>query len=221
MVRARAIAILGTGAALTALSRTLWFVGRGSEDPEWVFKESVFWLLVAAIVLALPHAVGPASRGDTRRRPMSWRVAILTLAYGFNALTPYLGLQVHHTAAMLSNLRIDEGCWNSLLFPEWLRLRDPYVRLSRLEFASGRSTPGAGIAFRDRLWEPSALYQARERWCRTHPEPLPVAGGYRGVAFEQSDFCAADGWPLSKPVLPGLRLFQVNVTRTCQKRCLH
>jgi hypothetical protein len=95
------------------------------------------------------------------------------------------------------------------------------VRLSRLDFAQGRATPKAARAFTDRLWEPSALYQARQRWCQTHPEPLPVAGSYRGVAFERSDFCARDGWPWARPVLPGLRLFQVNVTRTCQKRCLH
>lgn len=221
VVRARALVIVPSGVGLGALSRYLWFVGRDSEDPEWVLKELVFWILVVAIVVGLPAAVGLRTRADAGHRPMSLRVRAWVALYGLNALTPYLGLQLHHTAAMLSNLRIDRGCWNSLVFPEWLRLRDPYVRLSRLEFAPGRATPGAARAFTERLWEPSALYQARERWCATHPEPLPIAGSYGGVHFERDDFCAADGWPLAKPVLPGLRLFQVNVTRTCQKRCLH
>lgn len=220
-VRRRAVAIALLGAGLSTLSRSLWFVGRGSEDPEWVLKEVLFWVVLAAVWLTLPSALGFGAPRATGPRRTSLCVKVFLVGYGLNALTPYLGLQFHHTAAMLSNLRIDAGCWNSLVFPEWLRLSDPYVRLSRLEFAPGRATPGARDAFRDRLWEPGALFEARARWCRTHPEPLPVAGSYRGVRFERSDLCAPEGWPLDEPVLPGFRRFQVNLTRTCQKRCLH
>lgn len=220
-VRRHALPVVAAGASLAVLSRALFFAGRSVSDPEWVFKEALFWLLSAAVALGLPRALRLGARGDTGLLPVSARVGAFVVAYGLNAMTPYLGLQFHHTAAMLSNLRIDAGCWNSWLVPESIRIRDPYVRLERIAFAAGRATPDAARAFSERLWEPSALYEARARWCRTHPEPLLVAGSYDGVEFEREDFCAEGGWPLREPVLPGLRLFQVNITRTCQKRCLH
>ena len=46
-------------------------------------------------------------------------------------LTPYVGIQFQHTAAMLSNLRVDNGCHNSLLFPSSWIGQDTYLRIHR------------------------------------------------------------------------------------------
>jgi hypothetical protein len=139
-------------------------------------------------------------------------------AFVANGLTPYFGAQFHHTAAMLSNLRIDEGCHNSLLFPEALAT-DPYVRLDALEVAPHRADEQTLAAITERLWDVRALYLARQSWCRVHTEPLPARGTYRGRPFATDDICAE--WPLPSPALAGFRRFQINLKRACPIRCLH
>jgi hypothetical protein len=149
------------------------------------------------------------------------RVRLLALLFVLNGLTPYVGLQLHHTGAMLSNLRIDAGCHNSLVFPEALVGRDPYVRIDEVSFAAGRAPDGYAASVTERLWGPDALYLARQRWCRAHREPLPLRGSYRGAPFDIPDFCADDGWRFARPWFPGLRRFQVNLSRTCPQPCVH
>jgi hypothetical protein len=209
-------------ASCTLLSRWLLFEGRWQQDPEWCIKEALFWCVLFTAWVALPTAGLLNVRSlSPPFRSLTLRGALFCAVFVANGLTPYLGVQFQHTAAMLSNLRIDDACYNSVLFPEALRLYDPYVRLERLEFAPHRSTPDASAAFIDRLWEPNALHRAREGWCRVHPEPLPAAGSYRGQRFEVPDLCAPGAWPLPEPWLPGFRRYQVNLTKGCNRRCLH
>lgn len=219
-VRRHWVRVLCLGAAGAALSRLAFFPERWSEDPEWCIKEALLWFLYAAIAVAVSADVGLATPGATVRR-WTARVVVPGALFTLNALTPYTGLQFHHAAAMLSNLRIDQGCWNSWLFPEVLRGRDPYVRLDRVVFAPGRATPEASGAFVDRLWEPAALLEARARWCRTHPEPLEVELSYQGRHFRIPDLCADGAWPLGEPPLRGFRRFQTSLTRDCRQRCGH
>jgi hypothetical protein len=223
VLRRRWIAVLGAGAIPGAASRAFLFDGRWATDPDWCMKEMFLWLVFGWLVVA----------AFDRERPLAGRAAwiedvlcrgrtfALVAVYLVNGVTPYFGLQMHHTAAMLSNLRIDEGCYNSLVFPEAMRLDDPYVRIEAIGFARDRVDPEYRKTITDRLWEPAALYQARDYWCGKHDEPLPVAGSYRGVPFDVPDFCAADGWPLAEPTLLGFRRFQVNLRRTCPLRCVH
>jgi hypothetical protein len=220
-VRRNLVFVLCLGGLGGAMSRVLFFPGRWAEDPEWCIKEALLWIITAAVWTTAPRVLGFATRGANLHSRWSVRVAVPCAVSVVNALTPYAGLQFHHAAAMLSNLRIDQGCWNSLLFPEALRGPDPYVRLERIDFAAGRATEGARAAFMDRLWEPTALRGARARWCRTHPEPLSAELRYRGTTFQVANLCASDGWPLPEPLLPGLRRFQTNLTRTCPQRCGH
>lgn len=55
----------------------------------------------------------------------SWLALILIV----NGMSPYLGMKYRFSVAMLSNLRADQERWNSLVIPEWVRLRDstPHV----------------------------------------------------------------------------------------------
>lgn len=212
LVRRRLPYILVLGGIPAAVSRAFLFPGRWSSDPDWCIKEIVLWLVAAALVLAARWSP-PRVRGLPSVAP-----GIVLGAFIANGLTPYLGAQFHHTAAMLSNLRIDEGCHNSLVFPETLAT-DPYVRIDALLVAENRADERTLTAIHERLWDVRALHQAKKGWCRIHTEPLPMRGTYRGRPFATDDVC--ETWPLPEPALTGFRRFQVNLKRACPTRCLH
>ena len=126
---------------------------------------------------------------------MGWR-GVFLMALVLNAFTPYLGLQFHHAAAMLSNLRIDRGCWNHLLVPEAVRLRDPYVRIDDAANEELEST----------LWHPAQLRAWLDEHC---DEPILVT-----VDGERVDACTLE--------LQGRSgLFQTNLQRQCPQQCIH
>jgi hypothetical protein len=234
-LRARAAAlVLGTallaGPILAATFRSRW-----GTDPDWRVKEALMcfllvWLFETATrrrktplfgglgAWAEPRAGGTALRPPPPRRGLAAVLVALLFAHG---ATPYLGLQFHRTGAMLSNLRIDRGCHNSLLLPEWLRGEDPYVRIERIAFAPGRAAPGVAESIVARLWGPEALARAREGWCRVHREPLALVADHRGERHVVDDFCAPEGWPFGAVWLRGLRRWQVNLGRACPEPCIH
>ncbi|MEZ4469222.1 MAG: hypothetical protein R3F60_00185 [bacterium] len=148
---------------------------------------------------------------------------VATALWVANGLTPYLGLQYQHTAAMLSGLRIDTGCHNSLVLPEALRLVDPYVRIDAARIGAGER-PGRERKLRETLWNLPALHTMRANWCIPENRPIALAGTWQGVAFSLPDLCD-DGWRRALPgeaeVLPGLQRFQKNLGRTCPEACIH
>ncbi len=212
-------AILVTGGIPATMSRAFLFPGRWSTDPDWCIKEAILWMVAAALLLAaLPRHHAP--RVGAKRQWPPWLGGVVVGTFIANGLTPYFGAQFHHTAAMLSNLRIDASCYNSLVIPEALRgPHDPYVRIDDIQFAPHRAPPEKRHAVTERLWSLSALHRARSIWCHIHIEPLPLRGTFRGIEFSTDDFCT--DWPLPQPTLKTMRRFQVNLNRTCPQRCLH
>ncbi|MCA9625256.1 MAG: hypothetical protein KC731_39810, partial [Myxococcales bacterium] len=223
--RRHPVLVLAIGGAGAALSRALFFPGRWGRDPDWVIKEAILWLIATWLVVTAATSRPRAFTGRAvwrSSRPLAstrfaWAAAALFLLHG---LTPYLGLGFHRTGAMLSNLRIDRGCHNSLLFPEALRLADPYVVVDRIDFAPGRADPAYADTVTERLWSIAALERAREHWCKKHPEPLAMEGRHEGRAFAVADLCK-EGLPFATPWFAGMRRFQVNLTRHCPQRCVH
>ena len=221
-LRRRAPTILLGGANPAVGGRLLLFPGRWQSDPDWCIKEALLWLVLAWLL----ETVTTRWRGGLfvgrgvwlEGGPRGIAATVVTL-FVLNGLTPYLGLQFHRTGAMLSNLRIDAGCHNSLLFPESLRGHDPYVRVEHIEFAAGRAEPNVSALVGARLWSPEALYRARQRWCARHPEALPVLLRFHDEELEVGNLCVE--WPLDRPWLGGMRRFQSNLTRACPQRCVH
>ena len=223
-LRTHGIWIVLLGGALGAASRALFFPERWSTDPDWCVEEILLWIVLVWLVTAMLVHRKTAFRGRlawTEPAPARFIALVIGSSLVINGLTPYFGIQFHHAAAMLSNLRIDDGCHNSFVFPASMRLSDPYVRIDRIGFAEGRAAPGVAEGITQRLWGPEALWQARTEWCAIHREPLPVSGTWQGHPFSTENFCAPDGWPFAPIRLPGWRRFQVNLTRTCPQRCVH
>jgi hypothetical protein len=120
---------------------------------------------------------------------------------------------------MLSNLRIDSGCWNHMLVPEALRLRDPYIRIRNAEVGEVR---GAGVleeTIEARLWSGRELWLARTRWCEAGAGPINVQGITEAGAFNIDDLCT--DWPFPPVRWPGFRAFQSNLAPECPQACIH
>ena len=221
-LRARRGWWLGVGLTFAALDAALYFRDHWIAYPAWQLGEAGVWLLCVGAWLGL----GPGSEVPVRgwrsgpgssRPPRIGRARLLVAAFLLNATTPYLGLQLHHTAAMLSNLRVDEGCWNHLLVPEAVRLRDPYVRVDRAEPTAGSPGRSALVEhLEERLWPPADLRRAIGDACQHGAAPLVLEGSYRGVPFAADDACDALPLPTGHP-----GLLQTNLERSCPQRCIH
>ncbi len=196
--------------ATAVLAFDLW-AGR-TFAPVIAFEAAAAGALAVGALLAWT----PRRRGATPR--WAYAVFALWIAHG---LTPYAGWQFQHSAAMLSNLRIDRGCHNHLLMPESLRGVDPYIRIDEAHIG-GRAKRERLV--RETLWNVAALHAMRRNWCIPENRPIRFVGTWRERAFEIPDLCASD-WiealPGAERRLPGLQLFQKNLRRDCPAACVH
>jgi hypothetical protein len=193
-------------------------------------------LLLAAVAAAgLSRRPGRRPR-ETLPRPHGWGRLTPHAAVGLlllDALTPYAGTQVQHTGAMLSNLRIDAGCWNHLIVPESLRRVDPYVRIDEASVGSVAAGTAGHFAhteaiLREGLWSTTALGQMRAHWCSPQTRPIALVGTFEGRRLDIPDLCAPDAQLPSGPGVfggdgwfPGYLRLQKNLQRACPQVCVH
>jgi hypothetical protein len=214
--------VVGLGGALGIASFVLYLRHHWIVYGFWSFKEGLLWIglvwSIVAFVRRPPGVLRPL--GAFRERPAARKGVLVAVFVLFvaNGLTPYLGIQFHHTAAMLSNLRIDRGCWNSLVFPESMRVVEPYVRIDRASVGEG------DLVVEERLetllWTPESLLVFRDA-CRHLKRPVEIEGRWRGRRFRVADLCRKEDWPFGRSWLPRFRGFQHNLTRECPQRCIH
>lgn len=229
----RTIPNLRIFAVLTVATTTLSLVLHGAlPELSMIPKEALLWFFFFTLVWAFPpwtkHAwVGrpDAERGaPLRLKAVAWGIGGL---FVLNGLTPYLGVQYQHTAAMLSNLRIDRGCWNHLIVPESVRIREDYVRVDEVYFVE----PGAveeyeGIVM-EQLWSPPQILQMRRNWCRDELRPFYMSGTFRGRVFTIEDVCEEKPLPFpddgvfDREVFTDFLRFQKNLMKECPQRCIH
>jgi hypothetical protein len=217
--RWRVIAIVGCGLGLISFGlymRTHWIV-----YPWWQLKELLLWLglawLATAFVRRPPGVLSWWGAYAEGVGPRGALVVALGVLWAANGVLPYTGLTFHHSGAMLSNLRIDAGCWNSMIVPEAVRLVDPYVRIDVADVPE----PSADAApWLERvLWNRRSLTEAREELCRRTSGPIAVRGTFRGRSFAVEDVCA--DWLLGDDPLPGVARYQANLIRECPQACIH
>ena len=208
IVRAKRVPILAAGVAGFGICTSFYFQDHWVLYPAWQFKELALWVTAAGLIVASFR--GPRiARGAWSEAGVSKTAWALFALFIANAATPYLGLQFHHAGAMLSNLRIDEGCWNHLLVPESVRIREPYIRVEAPD-----AHDEARAEFEAALWHDASLHEAVQRHCAQHaPLPLTIRAG--GEPRVLADACEAE--------LPRGRvgLFQTNLERECPQACVH
>lgn len=216
------IQILGSSFVLIGTSMVL---ATTLPDPSMIFREWVLWAMLVALSI---HAVR-MWRVERRpiRRPTSWWPRVIAALFIVNGLTPYTGVQYQHAAAMLSNLRIDEGCWNHAIIPESARLTEDYVRIDVGYFGE----PGRLVEYEkimaEQLWNPPQIRQMQRNWCKHPVRPFYVHGTFRGRPFEIQDLCSATDLPFEDDGFFGIEIFpdflryQKNLMRECPQACIH
>lgn len=213
---------VATGVPFAVLSETTW-----QRSDLWV-KTPILFVLMGLVAHDLWVTRRPA-RLPIRPHALA---AIVTLFFAVNAAGPYLGTQMQHTGAMLSNLRVDEPCWNHLLVPSSVSLGDPYIRIDEATFAGEAALSerhGTLVqVLKTRLWNSTQLHQMRKNWCSERARPFRIAGTHLGETFVVEDVCDAEqDLPRDRGVFGGRAWFpnylrwQKNLPRECPMRCIH
>ena len=211
-LRRHAVPLVAFGALVTGLSLGLhgaW------PEPLMIPREFLLWLALGWFVVVRPDRTtfGLEPRGAAR--------FVIIGAFALNVLSPYAGLQYQHAGAMLSNLRIDRGCWNHALLPEAVRITDDYVRAEAAWFGEPGRLPEYEQIVREQLWSPPQMLQMRRNWCKPALRPFYMRGTYRGAPFVIEDICdTREPWPF-QPLFPDYLRFQKNLLRTCPQTCIH
>jgi hypothetical protein len=206
--RTRRVPIIALGFAGFGMGLAFYFQDHWVLYPAWQLKELALWILAAGLITM--SLQGPRIHRGAWSEPTGKVAWVLFALFIANAATPYFGVQFHHAGAMLSNLRIDEGCWNHLLVPESVRVRDPYIRVDAPE-ANGE----VRAEFEAALWNDSSLRAAVHRRCAQSPGPLPLTIRAGGETRTLDDACAVE---LSRG---RVGLFQTNLERECPQECVH
>lgn len=231
-----AVVLCGASAGLTA--RNLVLIRRSIRTHLWI------WVLLALGIMTLEWLAGTSTLSAVQHvqvgwyalvcglafmcsrvgtplcRPRPWRLPFAWLVF---CLTPYLGIQVQHTGAMLSNLRIDSNCHNSLLFPSEMVLQDQYIRLENVRFGTDRWGQRKRILEKG-LWNEAALFTMRKNWCVPWARPLSMTVVQNGQMRSVSDLCtdgALDFFTMWQHRFSGYQRFQKNLTQACDQRCIH
>ncbi len=193
-------------------------------------REFLLWGALFWFVASWPRVRGAEAECDDSSPTFvaRWLPRIVVVAFVANGFTPYLGIQYQHAAAMLSNLRIDEGCWNHFFIPEAVRVTDDYVRVEEVWFgAPGKIEEYEGIVL-EQLWSPPQIRQMRRNWCRPEVRPFHMRGTFRGREWEITDLCdESEPWPFEDAGMFGVEIFgdylrfQKNLMRECPQTCIH
>jgi hypothetical protein len=223
-LRAKLGFVVGLGVGLGVASFVLYMQRHWVVYAFWSIKEAILWIALVWLCFAIVRREEGvlswwSAWAERPPRSLRWAPAIAAALFVAHGVLPYTGLKFHHSGAMLSNLRIDRGCWNHLIVPESARAIEPYVRIDEAEpgDVAGREELSAQIL--GGLYGLGQLRHASRSWCASGAAPLRAAGTYEGRAFRTDDLCS--DWPLPEPTLPGLRRFQANLARDCPQLCIH
>jgi hypothetical protein len=129
---------------------------------------------------------------------------------------------------MLSNLRVDDERWNSLVFPTLLRMtrHDPFVHVERLDMdASAReffaTMPRASTrALTTELVSPMSL-EYRMRYVKYHDLAIDMQLTYHGDRMEFADIAHNAEFQRWLDGLPKTLMIQDHLTAGGPQECTH
>jgi hypothetical protein len=154
--------------------------------------------------------------------PRHRRLAALTLVgLCVLGLSPYLGLKYRYSFAMLSNLRVDDARWNSLIVPRQVRLRasDPFVHVLRVDPLIPRAKPNEPV-LAPGVYSPGEfrrLFESARKQARRSALELR----YRGRHRQSTDLSIDLGLMGFAAALPEEPLFQASLALNGPQRCVH
>ncbi len=143
------------------------------------------------------------------------------LVQGFS---PYMGLKMRLSFAMLSNLRADDSRWNSAVVPQWLLPRRSDGRVHVLEIQDDR---GRALKFRGSapVLRPGVYTGNEFRRRLAHSQRRPIHATLRlrhhGRELVFRDFTYNAELRQFAASLPEMRLFQSMLAITGRQQCVH
>lgn len=220
-VKRSAIWIIPISVGITALSV---LNAKITPDFTMIVREWMLWALAAG---SLVHLFKSGAHREERPRQGNWAIRAIVMLFLLNGLTPYTGVQMQHAGAMLSNLRIDEGCWNHVIIPESFRLTEDYIRIEDGYFGKPGRVEEYEKIMKDQLWNGPQIRQMRRNWCSDSLRPFYMRGTLRGEPFEIADLCSDEDLPFGRDgffgveIFPEFLRFQKNLERECPQACIH
>ena len=208
-------------------SRKVWWLGL-------IFHVPLALTIAPAFgsVMMIGWGAGTLSKAGERirksvRQRSSTLISLASLCYIVHGtVSPYLGIEVQHSAAMLSNLRIDPPCANSLVFPH-LKF-DPYIKVEEISFGSQHTVKLQTRAqlVKEGLWSLTALNVMKQNWCIPEHVPLSLRGQRGDQGFEIRDLCtesSLDELYRQRGAAPfrAWQRYQKNLKRQCHQACVH
>jgi hypothetical protein len=151
------------------------------------------WILYSPLVMVLYFTVmrrvrdqfiGTVSLLKPRRL---WHVSLLLIVF-FNGICPYLGLKTETSFAMFSNLRTENGYWNHLILPEWMKIAHYQDDLVTIVFSSHPELQG----YKDRSEKLTTFefQKVTNRICRDKYNPVQVQLFHNEKFYGLEDVCA-------------------------------
>ncbi|MCY1013939.1 hypothetical protein OV079_52120 [Nannocystis pusilla] len=180
--------------------------------------------------MGLRDAAGRGSRSLAPRRSRlrlpggphhrSFAVATIALLLALGS-SPYLGLKYRYSFAMLSNLRVDDARWNSLIVPRQVRLtrHDPFVHVLRVEPALPRGDRREPV-LAPGVYSPDA-FRRRFEAARRHQRRSALELRYHGQLLKSPDIAADLGILGFVESLPAAPLYQPALTLRAPQPCVH
>ena len=214
---------LAIGVALAAAIALSAWRFRGDLYAPYASFELGAGLVLAATVFAIPRLELRPSKpwaGIGRARgPLAVTLVVALL----NAASPYLGLKYRYSFAMLSNLRVDELRWNSLLVPRAVAVFDraPYVHITRVDGPRpARDDPELGHWLLRGSYTPDELLR-RIAYIEGRGVSLAVTLDHQGQTRTTPDIAADLRLRRWLGTLPPARLFQKYAGLRAPQACMH
>jgi hypothetical protein len=185
-----------------------------------LFKGAVFAVVFLAILATIMQGRPWDRRGFRFKSLLAKGVLTGWILHG---MTPYVGIQYQHTAAMLSNLRIDADCHNSFIFPASWATPDGYIRFDQVSIGTGQR-PKRERKLKNGLWSLTALATMHRNWCIDELRPIQMSGTWRHSTFKIPDLCEAHWYRalgMESLQWTGFQGFQKNLSRKCKSACIH
>ena len=157
----------------------------------------------------------------------------LTCLYFLHGASPYLGLEMQHSAAMLSNLRVDHPCENHLFIPTLKPL--PYLYIHQAQFAHHPQIKAKRVkVLKEGIWNLTALHQMQKNWCVSHLQPIKLTVSFdpnptQSTLYSIENLCSLNSLDLLQDAhgwggsiwLGGWQRLQKNMRRHCLQSCIH
>jgi len=209
--------LLKTVLVLIALFTVAMTLGHATGRTYQMERVGRWWYLAASPLIFFAYAYLFSRRHPSNTWPAAsvpgqvWQLALLVL-FATQSFMPYLGLKTESSFSMFSNLRTEEGEWNHLFLPEWVKIggfQDSLVLVTRADGMTllrpwERDFIPELVAEGPTLITEFEFKRQISAHCRAGQAPITLSYTTASRTYELADACqdpelsSGNGWVLEK-----------------------